>query len=116
MNSERHCLNCKKEITGRANKKFCDNKCRSNYNNHLYLDNHYIQDITSILHRNRRILEKMVFAGLIKSTREELLMKGFDFNYFTSVHSTPNGLNNNFCYEYGYSLTANNEVLLIKRP
>ncbi|RYF12576.1 MAG: DUF2116 family Zn-ribbon domain-containing protein, partial [Flavobacteriales bacterium] len=29
----RFCLDCNTEIKGRADKKFCDDQCRNNYNN-----------------------------------------------------------------------------------
>jgi len=38
--TERLCLDCGEAIRGRADKKFCNDQCRSNYNNQLNNDSH----------------------------------------------------------------------------
>ncbi|MBC7654417.1 MAG: DUF2116 family Zn-ribbon domain-containing protein, partial [Oligoflexus sp.] len=32
---DKQCLDCGNSIKGRADKKFCDDQCRSNYNNRI---------------------------------------------------------------------------------
>ena len=43
-----------------------------------------------------------------------MLVKGFDFDYFTSSFKTQAGARYFFCYEHGYLLLDADEVLLVK--
>ena len=57
MNDDRVCRECGDVLQGRADKKFCDDQCRSNYNNKANNnDIAEVRSINSILRRNRRIL------------------------------------------------------------
>jgi hypothetical protein len=106
MNKEKHCLDCGEVIHGRADKKFCNDMCRNNYNNQLNSSSYnLIRNINNILRRNRRIMEELNPSGKTKTTREKMLVKGFDFEYFT----------HHFCYEYGYLPLDGDEILLVKR-
>ncbi len=97
------CLDCGKEIIGRADKKFCDDQCRNAYNNRLNSDStNYVRNVNNILRKNRRILMKLNPRGKNKIKREKLLLNGFDFNYFTNVYKTKAGSVYYFCYEQGY--------------
>lgn len=50
-----------------------------------------------------------------KTTRDKLLAKGFNFNYFTHTYETKTGSVYHFCYEEGYLMLDNDEVLLVRR-
>jgi len=113
---ERLCLDCNTPIRGRADKKFCDDTCRSNFNNLLKAeDNSFLKQVNQILKKNREILKWKNPAGKIKVKREILLGNGFNFNYHTHTYSNKNGMTYFFCYEYGYLSLNNDEVLLVKR-
>ncbi|RYE13953.1 MAG: hypothetical protein EOP51_28955 [Sphingobacteriales bacterium] len=115
MNQEKTCLDCGNVIHGRADKKFCNDLCRNNYNNQLNSSTYnLVRNINNILRRNRRILEELNPSGKTKTTREKMLIKGFDFEYFTSIYETKTGSRYLFCYEYGYLLLDNDEILLVK--
>ena len=115
MNSEKTCLDCGAVIHGRADKKFCNDLCHNNYNNQLNSNSYnLVRNINNVLRRNRRILEELNPSGKIKTTREKMLVKGFDFDYFTSIYQTLGGARYMFCYEYGYLLLEDDEVLLVK--
>ena len=89
--------------------------CRNNYNNQLNSSSYnLVRNINNVLRRNRRILEELNPSGKTKTTREKMLVKGFDFDYFTSIYQAQNGNTYHFCYEYGYLLLDNDEVLLVK--
>ena len=48
----RECLNCKKPLIGRADKKFCDKQCRNEFNNIQYgSSNNYIRKVYQIKKR-----------------------------------------------------------------
>ncbi len=90
--------------------------CRNNYNNQLNSSSYnLIRNINNILRRNRRIMEELNPSGKTKTTREKMLVKGFDFDYFTSVYETKKNSKYIFCYEYGYLPLENEELLLVKR-
>lgn len=113
---ERLCLDCNAIVNGRADKKFCDDQCRTNYNNRLRTeDNSFLNEINRVLKKNRDILKSKNPDGKTKVKREILLRKGFDFNYHTHIYATQKGTTYIFCYEQGYLPLENDEVLLVKR-
>lgn len=113
---ERLCLDCHTPIKGRADKKFCDDLCRSSYNNlQKAEDNSIIRSINQILKKNRFILKTHNPNGKIKINREVLISFGYNFNYYTHTYFNKKGMTYFFCYDYGYLNLANGEVLLVKR-
>ena len=113
---DRLCLDCHTPLKGRADKKFCDDQCRSNYNNKLKMKEHgYTKKINQILFHNRKILMEENPNGKTKVRKDQLLKKGFDFNYHTHIYTTQTANSYVFCYEFGYLLLENEEVLLVKR-
>ena len=115
MIAEKKCLDCGTLLHGRADKKFCNDLCRNNYNNQLNSNSYnLVRNINNILRRNRRIIEEMNPSGKTKTTREKMLVKGFDFDYFTSSFKTQARARYFFCYEHGYLLLDADEVLLVK--
>lgn len=111
----RLCTDCNSPLQGRQDKKFCNDHCRSNYNNSLRAEsNHVVKSVNLILKKNRDILEKFNPHGKIKVNRIKLLAAGFDPCYHTHTrYSKKDGLYI-FCYEYGYKKLAADEFLLIK--
>jgi hypothetical protein len=117
MISEKRCLECGERIVGRTDKKFCDDPCRVTYNNRLNSDNtNLIRNINNALRKNRRILLQLNSSGKTRTTRERLLEKGFDFQYFTSIYRTREGAVYHYCYEQGYLQTEGDRFLLVVRP
>jgi len=113
---ERICLDCSTVLKGRADKKFCDDQCRNNYNNKLKMeDSTYVKKVNQILLRNRRLLKEKNPDGKTKVKRKVLTNKGFDFDYFTNHYITQTGKRYVFCYEYGYLFLDDDEVLLVKK-
>jgi len=113
---EKKCLDCGRPLAGRADKKFCDDGCRGNYNNKRNSEeNNYLRRVNSILKRNRRILEILNPDGKAKVTWKTLMREGFNFEYITEMYETGKGLQYRFCYEYGYLLLEDDEILLVKR-
>jgi len=113
---ENFCLDCNTLLRGRVDKKFCDDQCRSNYNNKLKgKDQAVVKEIDQILKRNRKILASKNPTGKTKVKRSALTDKGFNFNYHTHTYETQKGTIYIFCYEYGYLLLENEDVLLVKR-
>ena len=111
------CLTCSKPIKGRTDKKFCDDYCRNNYNNQLKsATTNLVRNINNALGKNRRILEN--FLGkeeMIKTTKDKLLEKGFQFKYITHTYTNKKGNVYFFCYDIGYLPLENDWYLLVKR-
>lgn len=114
----RYCMICNKPIKGRADKKFCDDLCRNNYNNELNAaGNNLVRNINNALRKNRRILESLLPENeeIGKVSKEKLLQEGFQFKYMTHIYTNRKGTNYFFCYDYGYLLLEQDWFLVVKR-
>ena len=113
---ERRCLECGEILKGRADQKFCDDQCRSAYNNRKFSDSYnFIRRINRTLKKNRKILEELNPGGKITIPKNLLEKKGFDFMYHTHTYTNRNGQTYYFCYEHGYLELDNNKFLLVKK-
>lgn len=116
-NQERFCLDCHKPISGRRDKKFCDDQCRNNYNNKQLGElPAEVKNINLILRKNRRILEELLPPeGMTKVPAKTLLTKGFDLTYHTHLYTTKAGSVYHYCYEFGYLPIEGDYYLIVKR-
>ena len=92
----RACLTCETMLRGRIDKKFCDDYCRSAYNNQQYQTDRglgFIRKVNNVLRKNRKILEELAPASADTYTvsKARLVKKGFNFNYLTCVLSRHGG-------------------------
>jgi hypothetical protein len=111
------CLSCQRSIHGRSDKKFCNDYCRNTHHNNLNSDdNNYIRNINHSLRRNRRILENLLSPAkqIMRISKELLLDKGFSFLYFTHYHKNKSGNIYQFCYEYGYRVQDDGQVVIVR--
>ncbi|MEQ9404747.1 MAG: hypothetical protein RIM99_14235 [Cyclobacteriaceae bacterium] len=110
----RKCEECANLIFGRADKKFCDDNCRNAFNNRINAPaTNFVRNVNNTLGKNRRILVDLNPHGEAKIHRDKLLKKGFDFEYYTSSHTTKSGDTYRFCYDQGYLITEGGTVLLV---
>lgn len=113
---EKTCLDCGSIIKGRADKKFCDDQCRSNFNNRLKAETTgIVKTVNQVLAKNRKVLEKLNPEGKAKVNKAKLLKEGFNFSYLTHVYDTQKGNTYKFCYDQGYLALENDWFLLVKR-
>lgn len=113
---KRECIDCSGPLYGRIDKKFCDDQCRSNYNNKIRAEgNSMIKTVNLILKRNRDILEKFTPDGKAKISRVKLMAAGFDPDYHTHIYQTQKGDAYTFCYDYGFLKLTQEEFLLVKK-
>jgi hypothetical protein len=115
---EKRCLACNKPLKGRSDKKFCDDYCRSAYNNELKsVINNQMRNINNALGKNRRILEELLPENeeTAKTTKEKLLQKGFLFKYVTHLYTTKSGKTYYYCYDYGYLPLDNDWYLVVRK-
>jgi hypothetical protein len=116
LNNEKVCLDCGEAIKGRADKKFCSDQCRNNYNNQLNSDsNNYVRNVNNILRKNRRILSELNPEEKTRVSKKKMLDKGFNFNHITGLTTTKTGSTYYFCYEQGYLPLENEFYLLVVR-
>lgn len=108
------CLECQEPINGRADKKYCDDVCRNAYNNRKRSEvNNHMRNINRRLAANRKILETLNPHGKSKTTRQEMILRGFDFNFFTSIYETKKGGRYYFVYEQGYIELPDHTLALV---
>lgn len=114
MSETKICLDCGQLLIGRSDKKFCDDTCRSNYHNKLDRNSrNLVRNINYTLRKNRRVLAELNLDGKAKTTKEQLMKRGFDFNYHTSIYKTKNGKTYYFVYEQGYLPLENDWYALV---
>jgi predicted nucleic acid-binding Zn ribbon protein len=114
----KNCLTCGKPVKGRSDKKFCDDYCRNNYNNQLKAnDSEIIRLINNILSKNRRILQSFLppDKDTAKTTRDQLLLKGFSFTYFTHIYTTKTGNTYYYCYDYAWRQLENDWYMIVRK-
>lgn len=113
---EKKCPECKKPVYGRTDKRYCSDACRNAYNNKINASvNNRMRTVNNLLAKNRRILCELNPAGKKKIHKDQLLRKGFDFNFFTSSYETRTGDVYRFCYEHGYLMLDEGFILLVER-
>ncbi len=112
---KRKCPNCGKEVTGRSDKKFCSDGCRTMYNNNLYRKRRKVMGkIDHILKKNHNVMDRLYSSGERMVTVYKLSGMGFNFNYMTSLIENPDaGKYRAFsCYDYMYVITDDGKVLI----
>ncbi|MVO09552.1 hypothetical protein GOQ30_10315 [Flavobacterium sp. TP390] len=110
------CLECNDKIVGREDKKFCSDSCRNAYNNKMNKDqNNLMRNVNNKLRKNYRILCELNPEDKTKTTRNKLLSKGFDFEFFTSIYQTKTGNTYYFLYDQGYMAIENDGFVLVKK-
>lgn len=115
----KNCLSCGKPLKGRADKKFCDDYCRNNYNNQQKAKgshSSYVRNINNALLKNRKVLESILSDGkeIANANKEKLLNLGFQFKYLTHTYTNKAGKTYFYCYDYGYLPTGNDWFLIVK--
>ena len=116
--STRSCIACNKPVSGRSDKKFCNDYCRNDFNNAKKSENPaIIKDINRALARNRQIMYSF-FRGSEtrrKVDRDKLLAQGFRFKYHTHKMTNRKGIPYYFCYDAGYVCVDDDHVIVIRR-
>lgn len=111
----RTCKECDSPFSGRSDKKFCSDDCRSAYNNRRNSDaNNFMRTVNNILRRNRRILYKLYDRGETSIDRDRLIREGFAFGYYTNEKKVPTGSVHRYCYELGYEERNREQYRLVK--
>jgi len=123
--------NCENPVgSGRSDKKFCSDECRSEQNN---IDKKkkkvagapdprvepYIEAVQQELLKNRHILATCCPGWDTTKTIKLSKLKDMNFNlrYFTSeTEKSDSGTIYRFCFEYGYMFLPNDKICIVHRP
>lgn len=101
---------------GREDKKFCNDACRSTFNNKSYRSqNQTVRHTNLILKRNYRILKHLVASGRCSIGRNELLRQGFAPDYVTRIGRTAAGRTVYFLYDYTFSKSDKDNRLRLEK-
>jgi hypothetical protein len=112
--TKRTCLECGDELMGRSDKKFCNDQCRTVYNQKLNGDAaELIRNINNQLRKNRAILSKLNPEGKTSVRKSVLEKKGFNFKLFTSTYTTKEKRTYYFVYDQGYLQLENDYFMLV---
>jgi predicted nucleic acid-binding Zn ribbon protein len=115
--THRTCRNCGNEVSGRSDKKFCSDNCRTGHANRARFEANYtpfVRRVNRTLVKNRKVLESVLASGQPKVTKSRLLDLGFDFTYHTHQFANGKGKTYYYCYEFGY-LALENDLYLVVR-
>lgn len=110
------CEVCGDKFHGRADKKFCSDQCRTAHHNENNRDaTNFMRNVNNMLRKNRRILAALNPNEKAKTTKTELLDKGFKFSYFTNLYETKAGKVYYFCYDQGYIDIGDGKYAIVRR-
>lgn len=113
--NNRKCLQCNEQLRGRADQKFCNDQCRSSYNNSQYLNTGtVIKTVNRILKKNYSILAALNANGKTTAKRSDLQKKGYCFDYFTFTTTTRSSRINYYCYDQGYREQEHDKLILVR--
>ena len=98
------CIACGNELSGRSDKKYCDEHCKSayQYKNAANGSEALYRKIDKQLRLNRKLLKGYNRAGKATVRASELLSEGFDPKYFTHYWKNQKGDVYLFVYEFGF--------------
>ncbi|ASO05714.1 hypothetical protein [Arenibacter algicola] len=104
MRIQKKCSHCGSELTGRTDKKYCDQYCKSA---HQYARSkegpmRFYDKVDNQLKLNRKILKIYNRAGKAVVRSKILLDLGFDPKFFTHYWKNSKGEVYLFVYEYGF--------------
>ncbi|MEY3096871.1 MAG: hypothetical protein RL647_461 [Bacteroidota bacterium] len=117
FNVSNTCKECGDKLKGRADKVFCNDACRSAFNNRRNREQlDPLKSINRVLVKNRRILKEVYELSGGQSTipMRRLENKGFLFNFFTHTEEPNKGNCYRYCYDFGYAEAKNGELMITK--
>ena len=111
------CPVCGRALSGRSDKKFCDDGCRTTFNNRRWQqESEDIRKTHAILRRNRKILQACwKSTGAVSLSRENLMASGFRPDFVTRIAADPAGGLIRFYYEFGLKKLSGKEVQVFRQ-
>ncbi|WP_316738351.1 hypothetical protein [Pedobacter aquatilis] len=119
LTASKSCLQCGIALLGRIDKRFCDDYCRTTFNNRkrheASVDEPYfLKEIPRVLLSNYKILKKLNHSQSTTVPRQVLERLKFNFHFITSYYKTRDGEIYSFCFDQGYlPIKGGDRVLLV---
>lgn len=112
------CLECLEKMQGRIDKKFCSDSCRNAYHNKKRQPRSAsvkMKRVNVTLARNRAILGEIATNPRRHKTAStfNLLLRGFDFSFYTHQMVDPKGKVIYFCYDIGYQFLNDSKIRIL---
>lgn len=113
---KRACMACGTYLSGRTDKRFCDDSCRTIHHNRLRQQEETSKRKTdSILRQNRKILLRVVNQQSdARLDKHILLSSGFRPDYLTRITAAPDGSTIRCYYEFGLRRISASEVEIFR--
>ncbi len=104
MRLQHECLYCKKQLTGRTDKKYCNLHCKSayQYQKEKERPERFYNQVDNQLKLNRKLLKEFNKGGKVTIRSSVLLELGFNPKFFTHYWKSQKGEVYLFVYEYGF--------------
>ena len=100
------CMACNRRISGRTDKKFCNNACKNEYHNSRKVKLGQTESrVLSSMRKNRMILEKMEITGPVETPVSDLEKLGFDPAGLSGLTIAEDHSVITNCYEFALVLT-----------
>lgn len=116
---KRVCLSCEKELKGRVDQKYCNNKCRANEHRRRFALSPTQKKIHKILLTNHLILteqfENYPRALKIKFSHLELTTLGFNFDYCTRIYLNSKNKLVHYIYDYRWIQFSDDNVWIYRK-
>jgi len=110
-----NCIFCTESFTGRSDKKFCSDHCRSAFHHKKQGKTiSVMRRINVKLKQNRTLLLKVRSSELKTISKSLLINLGFDFNLVTHFDIKNNDILK-FCYDLGYIELNDSEIKIIEK-
>lgn len=113
---QKTCLNCQEKLTGRSDKKFCNEACKNEHNNRAYGVRKRVADtgLYSSIKKNREVLAGLFANGIREINARDLECFGFSFNSISGVQVPDDGALLLLCVDFG--LLPQGSTFLIVKP
>lgn len=113
----RGCKECGTKLIGRSDKRFCSDYCRNTFHNRVHSKRNRSR---SSVHQKLRKNQEILGALLQNQTKrviakDQLLRRGFDFNYLTEIKRFKDNKNYFYIYEFGYRILEMQKLLLVRK-
>lgn len=108
----KNCQYCSDPISGRIDKKFCNDYCRNAFNNERVTRGESLfRPIYQMLKQNRKALQRLADADRV--TFEELKRNGFNFHFLTHQKVSSEGVEI-YCFDFGYRAINSEQVEILR--
>ena len=112
---ERFCRECGAPLTGRKDKQFCNDDCRTAWHNRNYYNRlRPMAEVNRKLRLNRAALERVYSLGLRSISLSDGRLAGYDKSVFTSADRPLLGPVVYHLYEFSFRIRGNKICRLVK--